>query len=94
MKLLMLWSAIALVSVGVEACAPTPVDADYGTSVRQMIVDQTVDPGAAKQSGAAAVKGEDPAVIEQALKSMRTEKTDRAQVGQPMAVDLGGPGNP
>ena len=94
MKLLMLWSAIALASVGVDACAPTPVDADYGTSVRQMIADQTADPGAAKQSGAAAVKGEDPVVIEQALKSMRTEKTDRAQIGQPMAVGMGGPGNP
>ena len=94
MKLLILVSAIALASVGVGACAPTPVDADYGTSVRQMIADQTADPGAAKQSGATAVKGEDPAVIEQALKSMRTEKTDRAQVGQPMAVGMGGPGNP
>ena len=94
MKLLILWSAIALASVGVEACAPTPVDADYGTSVHQMIVDQTADPGAAKQSGATAVKGEDPAVIEQALKSMRAEKADRAQIGQPIAVGIGGPGNP
>ena len=94
MKQLMLWSAIALVSVGVEACAPTPLETDYGTSVRQMIADQTVDPGAAKQSRATAVKGEDPAVIEQALKSMRAEKVDRAQIAQPMAIDIGGQGSP
>ena len=94
MKLLMLWSAIALAAVGVEACAPTPVETDYGTSVRRMIAEQTVDPGAAKQSRAGAVKGEDPAVIEQALKSMRAEKADRAQVAQPMAIDIGGQGNP
>ena len=94
MKLLILVSAIALASVGVDACAPTPLEMDYGTSVRQMIAGQTADPGAAKQANAAVVKGEDPAVIERALKSMRTEKTDRAQVGQPMAVGMGGPGNP
>ena len=94
MKILMLCGTIALIAVGVDACAPTPVDADYGTSVRQMIAEQTADPGAAKQSGAAAVKGEDPAVIEQALKSMRAEKADRAQIGQPIAVGIGGPGNP
>ena len=94
MKKLMLCGTIALIAVGVDACAPTPLEMDYGTSVRQMIAGQTADPRAAKQANAAVVKGEDPAVIEQALKSMRTEKAARAQVDQPMAIDLGGQGSP
>ena len=94
MKKLMLCGTIALIAVGVDACAPTPLEMDYGTSVRQMIAGQTADPRAAKQANAAVVKGEDPAVIEQALKSMRAEKADRAQIGQPMAVGMRGPGNP
>ncbi len=94
MKWLMLGCAIAVACSGVEACAPTPVESDYGTSVRQMIAEQTADPGAARKRGAVAVKGEDPAVIEQALKSMRGDKGDRAKIGQPMAIDIGGQGNP
>lgn len=94
MKWLILGCAIAVACSGVEACAPTPVATDYGTSVRQMIADQTYDPGAGSKAGAAAVKGEDPAVIEKALKSMRAEKVDRAKIGQPMAIDIGGQGYP
>ncbi len=94
MKLLKFGCAIAVACSGIVACAPTPVAKDYGTSVRQMIAEQTADPGAESKAGAAPVKGEDPAVIEQSLKAMRTEKVDRAKVAQPMAIDLGGQGNP
>jgi hypothetical protein len=80
-----------LAGLGLVACAtPTPLEADYGQSVKQMTENQVYEPSTLWRPSAAAVEGADPAVLEQAIKAMRTEKTDRSQVAQPLVINIGG----
>ena len=94
MKLITFWCATVVACGCTAGCAPSPVAADYGTSVKQMIANQTYDPAASQKGSPAAVKGADPAMLEQALKSLRTEKVERSKVAEPMAIEVGGRGGP
>jgi hypothetical protein len=89
MKILAFIPLIA--SLGLVACqTTTPVEADYGTSFKQMSENQVYDPSTLTTPSTVAAEGADPEVLEQAIKGMRTEKTDRSKVGQPLIINIGG----
>jgi len=85
--------ASAIVGIGLAGCAATPLEADYGRSFRQMSENQVYDPATLATPNGAAVEGADPNMIELAVKTMRTEKIDRAKVAQPLVVNIGGQGS-
>ena len=90
MKILAL--IIVLGGMGLAGCGLTPLEADYGHSVRQMTENQVYNPATLVRSGDAAVEGADPEMINQAVKTMRTEKIDRANVAQPLVISVNGQG--
>jgi hypothetical protein len=70
-------------------CAATPLEADYGQSVRQMTENQVYDHATLARPSVLAVEGADPDMITLAMKTMRTEAVDRQKVSQPLVVNVG-----
>jgi hypothetical protein len=68
----------------------TPLEADYGNSVKQLQESQVADRRTLFQPSAAVVEGADPDMLNLAVQSLRAEKIDRAQVSQPMTINIGG----
>ena len=79
-------------SLALGGCAPSPLEADYGQSVKQMTENQVYNPTTLSKPSAAAVEGADPDMLNTALKSMRTEAVDREKVSQPLVINVGGQG--
>ncbi|HEY3731859.1 MAG TPA: hypothetical protein VGL28_11430 [Steroidobacteraceae bacterium] len=82
--------AAAAAGLALSGCAQTPLEADYGNSVRQMQEFQTYDRRTRYKPSAAPVEGADPDMLNLAIQSLRTEKVDRSQVSQPMTINIGG----
>jgi hypothetical protein len=81
--------AAAAAGLALSGCAQTPLEADYGNSVRQMQKYQVYDRRTVFKPSAAAVEGADPDMLNLAVQSLRTEKVDRSQVSQPMTINIG-----
>jgi hypothetical protein len=82
--------AAAAAGLALSGCAAkTPLEADYGNSVRQMQQYQVYDRRTLFKPSAAAVEGADPDMLNLAVQSLRTEKVDRSQVSQPMTINIG-----
>jgi hypothetical protein len=82
--------AAAAAGLVLSGCAAqTPLQADYGNSVRQMQRYQVYDRRTLFKPNAAPVEGADPDMLNLAVQSLRTEKVDRAQVSQPMTINIG-----
>ncbi len=82
--------AAAAAGLALGGCAQTPLEADYGNSVRQMQKYQVYDRRTLFKPSAAPVEGADPEMINLALQSLRTERVDRSQIQQPMTINIGG----
>jgi len=83
-------AAAAAAGLALGGCAQTPLEADYGNSVRQMQTYQVYDRRTLYKPSAAPVEGADPDMLNLAVQSLRTEKVDRSQISQPMTINTGG----
>jgi hypothetical protein len=82
-----------VVSVALGGCgATTPLEADYGQSVKQMNENQVYDHATLVRPSVVAVEGADPDMLSLAVKTLRTETTDRQKVSQPLVISIGGQG--
>lgn len=70
------------------ACA-SPPPSDFGASVRQMQDGQVYDRATLTQPSTAPVVGGDPDQINNAVTSMRSEKSSRESILQPMTISIG-----
>jgi hypothetical protein len=84
--------AAAAAGLALSGCAQTPLEADYGQSVKQIMDYQVYDRRALFNPSAAAVEGADPDMLNLAVQSLRTEKVERAQVTQPLTINIGSQG--
>lgn len=84
--------ATAATALALGGCAQTPLEADYGQSVKQMNTYQVYDRRTLFKPSAAPVEGADPDMINLAVQSLRTEKVDRTQVNQPLTINIGAQG--
>jgi len=84
-----LWVTTA-VTYALCGCAATPLEADYGQSFKYLVGNQVFDRSTLSRPAAAPVEGADPDMLNVAVQSLRTEKTDRSQVTQPLTINLGG----
>jgi hypothetical protein len=75
-----------------SGCATSPLEADYGHSVKRMTEYQVYNRSTLTAPRAAAVEGADPDMINLAVQTLRTEKVDRTQVSQPMTINIGSQG--
>lgn len=91
MRQLTLATAVAALALG-GCAAKTPLEADYGNSVKQMNTYQVYDRRTLYKPSAAPVEGADPEMLNLAVQSLRTEKVDRAQVNQPITLNIGAQG--
>jgi hypothetical protein len=92
MRKMALVTAAAGLALGGCAGQKTPLEADYGQSVKQMITHQVYDRRTLYKPNAAPVEGADPDMINLAVQSLRTEKVDRTQVNQPLTINIGAQG--
>ena len=81
-----------LVGVALVGCAATPLETDYGQSLKQMNENQVYDRATLARPSVLAVEGADPDALMLAVKTLRTEATDRKQVSQPLTISIGGQG--
>jgi hypothetical protein len=91
--IIMRYLVFTAAAAGLALCgcaAKTPLEADYGNSVRQMQEFQTYDRRTRYKPNTAPVEGADPDMLNLAIQSLRTEKVDRSQVAQPMTINIGG----
>ena len=85
--------AAAAAGLALSGCAAqTPLQADYGNSVKQMQKYQVYDRRTVFKPSAAAVEGADPDMLNLAVQTLRAEKVDRSQVSQPITVNVGSQG--
>ncbi len=84
-------SAVVVASVAIAGCADTPVaDADYGSSVNQMVQAQTLDPIAASNPPELAPQITDGARLENALEVYRKDVAKgNTEVKQPVIFEVG-----
>lgn len=84
-------SALAIATVAVAGCADTPLsDADYGSSVKQMVQAQTFDPAAAANPPELAPEMTDGARLENALDVYRKDVAKgNTEVKQPVIFEIG-----
>lgn len=84
-------TALAIAALLIAGCADTPLaDADYGTSVRQMIQAQTFDLAAASNPPALAPDITDGARLEEALEIYRKDVAKGiTEVKQPILFEIG-----
>jgi hypothetical protein len=71
-------------------CATTPLEADYGQSVKQLVDNQVFDRNTLSKPTTTPAEGADPDMLNLAVQSLRAEKTDRSQVAQPLTINIGG----
>jgi hypothetical protein len=81
-----------VVSVALVGCAATPLETDYGQSLKQMNENQVYDRATLARPSVLAVEGADPNALMLAVKTLRTEAADRKQVSQPLVISIGGQG--
>jgi hypothetical protein len=84
-------SAVVVASFAIAGCADTPVaDADYGSSVSQMVQAQTLDPIAASNPPELAPQITDGARLENALEVYRKDVAKgNTDVKQPVIFEVG-----
>lgn len=84
-------SAVALAAVAVAGCADTPLaDADYGSSVQQMVQAQIFDPAAASNPAELPPEATDGARLENALDVYRKDvPKGNIEVKQPIIFEVG-----
>jgi len=82
--------AVTTVGLALAGCSATPLEADYGQSVRQMTDNQVYNPAASTHPSAAAVEGADPDVLNAAVAAMRSPPTDHKDVSKPLIINVGG----
>jgi hypothetical protein len=87
------WMTMALfAALSAVGCQTSPVASDYGRSVRQLNTNQVYNPATIATPSAAAVEGADPEMLALAVKTLRTEATDRSKVAQPLVINVGSSG--
>lgn len=74
-------------------CNTTPLESDYGQSVKQMQQAQVFDRTTLTNPSTAAVEGADPEMLNMAVQSLRAEPSDRTKIAQPMTISIGGNGS-
>lgn len=84
-------SAVAIATVAIAGCADTPLsDADYGSSVKQMVQAQTFDPVAASNPPELAPQITDGPRLESALEVYRKDvPKGNTEVKQPVVFEIG-----
>ncbi len=82
--------AVTAAGLALSGCSETPLEADYGQSVRQMIDDQAYDRAALTRPSTAAVEGADPDLLNAAVTAMRIPPSDRKEVSKPLIINVGG----
>ena len=82
--------AVTTTGLALAGCAATPLEADYGQSVRQMTDNQVYDQAASTRPSAAAVEGADPDVLNNAVNAMRAAPSDHKEVSKPLIINIGG----
>lgn len=82
---------LAIVPLLIAGCADTPrVDADYGSSVKQMLQAQTYDPAAASNPPELAPEITDGARLHNALEVYRKDVAKgNVEVKQPVVFEIG-----
>jgi len=84
-------SAVVVATVAIAGCADTPLaDADYGSSVKQMLQAQTLDPVAASNPPELAPEITDGVRLENALEVYRKDVAKgNTEVKQPVIFEVG-----
>lgn len=84
-------SAAVVATVAIAGCADTPLaDADYGSSVKQMLQTQTFDPIAASNPPEVAPEMTDGARLENAIEVYRKDVAKgNTEVKQPIVFEVG-----
>ncbi|WP_116808991.1 hypothetical protein [Steroidobacter cummioxidans] len=84
-------SAVVVATVAIGGCADTPVaDADYGSSFKQMLQAQTLDPVTAANPAEFAPEMTDGARLENALEVYRKDVAKgNTDVKQPIIFEVG-----
>jgi hypothetical protein len=80
----------AIAGFALAGCEATPLQADYGHSVAEMIENQVYDPTTLTGPSAVAVEGADPDMLNAAVTSMRIPPSDRKEVSKPLVINVGG----
>lgn len=85
-------AAVMIVATGViqGGCASqTATEADFGDAVREVMMNQTYDLGAAIYSDSEAVVGGDPYQLENVINTHRERSSQSQQVGSQISVGAG-----
>ena len=85
-------AAVMVVATGViqSGCASqTATEADFGDAVREVMMNQTYDLGAAIYSESEAVVGGDPYQLENVINAHRERSLQSQQVGSQISVGVG-----
>jgi len=84
--------ALIAVTAGfaLTGCGTTPLQADYGHSVKQMTENQVYDSTTVSNPSAVAVEGADPDLLNAAVTAMRVPPSDRKEVSKPVIINVGG----
>ena len=84
-------SAVAIATVAIAGCADTPLaDADYGSSVQQMVQAQIFDPATAANPAELPPEMTDGARLENALDVYRKDvPKGNTEVKQPIIFEVG-----
>src|SRR6266702_7659497 len=82
--------AVTTAGLTLAGCSATPLEADYGQSVRQMTDNQVYDRAASTSPSTAAVEGADPDLLNAAVAAMRIPPSDRKEVSKPLIINVGG----
>ena len=90
MKHLPLWTLAA--AFALTGCEHSPLEADYGRSVRLMSENQVYDHRTLINPSLAAVEGGDPDMLNAAVATMRSYAVDRKEVSKPVLISIAGQG--
>ncbi len=82
--------AVTAAGLALSGCSATPLEADYGHSVREMTDNQVYDRAASTRPSTAAVEGADPDLLNAAVTAMRIPPSDRKEVSKPLIINVGG----
>jgi hypothetical protein len=89
MKRIIIIAALAAATAGCST-PKTPIEADYGRAVREMINAQVADPATLANPSSAAVTGADPDMVNAAVNALRGEVAKPADVKGDIVVKVGG----
>lgn len=81
---------LGITMAGCAGTGPRNVERDYGSSVRQMIASQTLDPATAAKPDPDAVDEGDGERLNSVLETYRTDVAKPADVSQPIVISVGG----